>query len=1441
MERCYPGGISCVVPKGEWMYNLGVGDAYDIVGTKDNICIRVPDSSVLAYLVSVSGPIAITSGNPSGGDDSIHHDMLINSLGHKLDGVICDGDSRELSASTVVNCMNIDQGEITYFRVGCTPQEIVDKHLEDARAEIEGKTSYPPCTLYESNKSSDLRAAAAILSNGGVEPPANTPESIRRLYTVKERPATKPICLCLSNLDQLKAAKPDFSPLLWNFMERCYPGGISCVVPKGEWMYNLGVGDAYDIVGTKDNICIRVPDSSVLAYLVSVSGPIAITSGNPSGGDDSIHHDMLINSLGHKLDGVICDGDSRELSASTVVNCMNIDQGEITYFRVGCTPQEIVDKHLEDARAEIEGKTSYPPCTLYESNKSSDLRAAAAILSNGGVVGTPTDTVYAIGASCKHPESIRRLYTVKERPATKPICLCLSNLDQLKAAKPDFSPLLWNFMERCYPGGISCVVPKGEWMYNLGVGDAYDIVGTKDNICIRVPDSSVLAYLVSVSGPIAITSGNPSGGDDSIHHDMLINSLGHKLDGVICDGDSRELSASTVVNCMNIDQGEITYFRVGCTPQEIVDKHLEDARAEIEGKTSYPPCTLYESNKSSDLRAAAAILSNGGVVGTPTDTVYAIGASCKHPESIRRLYTVKERPATKPICLCLSNLDQLKAAKPDFSPLLWNFMERCYPGGISCVVPKGEWMYNLGVGDAYDIVGTKDNICIRVPDSSVLAYLVSVSGPIAITSGNPSGGDDSIHHDMLINSLGHKLDGVICDGDSRELSASTVVNCMNIDQGEITYFRVGCTPQEIVDKHLEDARAEIEGKTSYPPCTLYESNKSSDLRAAAAILSNGGVVGTPTDTVYAIGASCKHPESIRRLYTVKERPATKPICLCLSNLDQLKAAKPDFSPLLWNFMERCYPGGISCVVPKGEWMYNLGVGDAYDIVGTKDNICIRVPDSSVLAYLVSVSGPIAITSGNPSGGDDSIHHDMLINSLGHKLDGVICDGDSRELSASTVVNCMNIDQGEITYFRVGCTPQEIVDKHLEDARAEIEGKTSYPPCTLYESNKSSDLRAAAAILSNGGVVGTPTDTVYAIGASCKHPESIRRLYTVKERPATKPICLCLSNLDQLKAAKPDFSPLLWNFMERCYPGGISCVVPKGEWMYNLGVGDAYDIVGTKDNICIRVPDSSVLAYLVSVSGPIAITSGNPSGGDDSIHHDMLINSLGHKLDGVICDGDSRELSASTVVNCMNIDQGEITYFRVGCTPQEIVDKHLEDARAEIEGKTSYPPCTLYESNKSSDLRAAAAILSNGGVVGTPTDTVYAIGASCKHPESIRRLYTVKERPATKPICLCLSNLDQLKAAKPDFSPLLWNFMERCYPGGISCVVPKGEWMYNLGVGDAYDIVGTKDSVCIRVPDSSVMAYLVSVSGPIAITSGNPSGGDDSIHHDMLINSLGDGN
>ncbi|XP_078520562.1 uncharacterized protein LOC144785629 [Lissotriton helveticus] len=214
-------------------------------------------------------------------------------------------------------------------------------------------------------------------------------------------------------------------------------------------------------------------------------------------------------------------------------------------------------------------------CVCPDSYRTSSLRTIAALLDQGGVCGVPTDTVYALAASCKHPEAIQKIYTIKDRPLEKPICICISHLDQLRAVRPPFSPLLWDFMGSVYPGGVSCIVQKGEWLKRMGVGPAYDIVGTKDSIMIRVPDHTISAHLTDMTGPLAITSANPSGECDSTHHDMVISRLRHKLEGVLCDGDSYEMVGSTVVNCLRIDEGILSIVREGCVPTTHVMQTFE--------------------------------------------------------------------------------------------------------------------------------------------------------------------------------------------------------------------------------------------------------------------------------------------------------------------------------------------------------------------------------------------------------------------------------------------------------------------------------------------------------------------------------------------------------------------------------------------------------------------------------------------------------------------------------------------------------------------------------------------------------------------------------------------------------------------------------------------------------------------------------------------------
>ncbi|NXM85875.1 YRDC protein, partial [Oenanthe oenanthe] len=108
------------------------------------------------------------------------------------------------------------------------------------------------------------------------------------------------------------------------------------------------------------------------------------------------------------------------------------------------------------------------PCVCPRSHLTSGLRTIAELLNTGAVCGVPTDTVYALAASCKHPQAIEKVYRIKDRPQEKPICIFISNLEQLRAAAPPISPLLWEFMENVYPGGIGCIIQKGEWLKKLG-------------------------------------------------------------------------------------------------------------------------------------------------------------------------------------------------------------------------------------------------------------------------------------------------------------------------------------------------------------------------------------------------------------------------------------------------------------------------------------------------------------------------------------------------------------------------------------------------------------------------------------------------------------------------------------------------------------------------------------------------------------------------------------------------------------------------------------------------------------------------------------------------------------------------------------------------------------------------------------------------------------
>ncbi|KAM9850099.1 uncharacterized protein ACBR49_007319 [Aulostomus maculatus] len=215
-------------------------------------------------------------------------------------------------------------------------------------------------------------------------------------------------------------------------------------------------------------------------------------------------------------------------------------------------------------------------CPHVPAHKTSSVQQIAEIMKNGGICGIPTDTVYVLVAACNRPDAVIKAFKVKKQAQDRPMSLWLSSIKQLEAVRHLLSPLLLDFMEAAWPSSISMVIPRGAWMETLGLGDAAKHIGTPQSIAIRNPDCSVATYLISLVGPVAVTSANPTGEADTTHHNQVYAKLGKKVDGVLCDGPSPENIASTVVDCTQIETGHIGFFRVGLIPKSKVLSIFEE-------------------------------------------------------------------------------------------------------------------------------------------------------------------------------------------------------------------------------------------------------------------------------------------------------------------------------------------------------------------------------------------------------------------------------------------------------------------------------------------------------------------------------------------------------------------------------------------------------------------------------------------------------------------------------------------------------------------------------------------------------------------------------------------------------------------------------------------------------------------------------------------------
>ncbi|HQI43883.1 MAG TPA: L-threonylcarbamoyladenylate synthase [Dysgonamonadaceae bacterium] len=181
---------------------------------------------------------------------------------------------------------------------------------------------------------------------------------------------------------------------------------------------------------------------------------------------------------------------------------------------------------------------------IYPDNPNSrEIDKVVSVLSDGGTIIYPTDTLYAIGCDALNVRAVEKICALKginpQKSNLSIICSDLSSISEYaKVDTPTFK-----LMKRNLPGPFTFILPT--------TSSLPKIYKNKKTVGIRVPDSNIVRQLAERLGnPILSTSVKK--GDDEIEYltdPELIHEKWSSIADIVIDGGYGGIEPSTIVDC----------------------------------------------------------------------------------------------------------------------------------------------------------------------------------------------------------------------------------------------------------------------------------------------------------------------------------------------------------------------------------------------------------------------------------------------------------------------------------------------------------------------------------------------------------------------------------------------------------------------------------------------------------------------------------------------------------------------------------------------------------------------------------------------------------------------------------------------------------------------------------------------------------------------------
>jgi tRNA threonylcarbamoyl adenosine modification protein (Sua5/YciO/YrdC/YwlC family) len=202
------------------------------------------------------------------------------------------------------------------------------------------------------------------------------------------------------------------------------------------------------------------------------------------------------------------------------------------------------------------------------------LASAVAVLSKGGVVAFPTETVYGLAAAPAVPGALEKLNALKIRPSDKPYTLHIGSATKLREYVPHPSLQARLLTRRAWPGPITVVAELSDAdiaACREKFGPLFDHLYHGNTLGLRCPDHPVAIELLNgFDGPVVAPSANPASEPPALDAEHVEAYFGDRVDLILDGGEARYRQASTVVRFSQA--GELEILREGIIDRRTVEK-----------------------------------------------------------------------------------------------------------------------------------------------------------------------------------------------------------------------------------------------------------------------------------------------------------------------------------------------------------------------------------------------------------------------------------------------------------------------------------------------------------------------------------------------------------------------------------------------------------------------------------------------------------------------------------------------------------------------------------------------------------------------------------------------------------------------------------------------------------------------------------------------------